>query len=140
MIVLTRLSGLERIRREQLQQVVTVGRRLLAEDAILFRRRDDLAAGLERAASGSAGRRGSAIGGIRGSGSPLSRNSPRTRSNPSSANEAAAELDIGVRLDALQDAVGGDELDDRELFRISSRLPPEKRSSNSSSLIGLRKM
>ena len=117
MIVLTALSAAKRIRREQLQQVVAVGQRLRAEDAVLLRRRDDLAAGLERilliAQPADEPRRRNArqrLVGVTQFGSH--------QIEPELGDEATAQVDIRVRLNALKQAVGGNGLDNGKPFRV----------------------
>src|SRR5688500_11956115 len=106
--------GAKGVRREQLQQAVAAGRRLLAEEAILLRRRGYLDAGLEGVAL------------VVQPPTQTERRNARQRlidgaQLPSYVVEAdlqpetGGDLEIGVRFDALQQAVGGDEFDEREL-------------------------
>ena len=52
---------------------------------------------------------------MRGRGRLSSCRDPRTKSRPTSAVERSRQLEVRVRLDALQRGIGADELDEREL-------------------------
>ena len=114
-----RAGRTERVRHEELQQVVAVGRLLGAEHAVLLRDDGDFAAHLQRVALVT-----------RGDADAERRNTRKriVAVLQLTADVVRAELqaevsdkEVGVRLEPLQQAVGADELDELELFQLFLR-------------------
>ena len=110
----------ERVRPEQLEQLIAARRRLFAEHAILGRGGHHFPAGLERAAL------------IAHAAAESRRRHPRQRLAGGAQraahvvvaqlrNQTAAKLDVGMDLHALEQAVRRDELDHRKVLGILAR-------------------